>query len=135
MAVARIESFKYVGSAVLKGGEVMKLGSNQGEVDVATAATDVVVGVAAHGVTAGNVTAQNLGVYLPGQVVKMIGSTTIALGARLAATTGGKVVTAATKNATGNTTVSYDIGRALEAAGSGGTDYISVLFWITEVNI
>lgn len=135
MAIARIESYKYVGSAALKGGEVLKLGSNQGECDVATAATDFPIGVAAHGVTAGNVTAQNLGVFMPGQVVKMIGSTTISLGARLAATTGGKVVTAAAKSATGNTTVSYDLGRALEAAGSGGTDLIAVHFWPTEVNV
>lgn len=108
----------YVGSAALTGGELLKMGTVKGQCDVATALTDVIVGVAAHAAPAGNTTAQNISVRTPGEgspTVSVIASAAISIGAALGATTGGKVVTV-TGNATGTATFEYIVGYAVEAA-------------------
>jgi hypothetical protein len=133
MAVQRRENWKYVGSSALTGGEFLKW-SAAGQCDLATAVTDKLVGVAAEACGAGNVTAQNISVILPGQTVQVIASAAISAGAYVMPTTGGKAVTASGKSGTGNTTVSWYAGYALEAAGAN-LDVIEIMFWPTEVNV
>ena len=129
MAILRTEAFKYVGATTLKGNELIKT-SVAGNCDLATAVTDKILGVAAHAA----VTNDSLGVLMPGQVVKGIASAAISYGANVSATAAGKLVTGAAKSVTGNTTVSYYLGWALEAAAADG-DIISWMFWPTEVNV
>lgn len=135
MATLRKESWKYVGSVALTGGECLKL-SSKDTLDIAGARTDVVFCVAAEACAAGNVTAQNIGVWplRTGETVQMIASAAISAGARVEATSNGLIVTAAAKNATGNTTVSYQLGYANEAAGASG-DVIDVICMVSEINV
>jgi len=134
MAIWGTQTFKYKSSTVLKGGELLSPGAAQGECIVATGPTSEILGVAAHASPAGNVTAQSLGVYLPGTVVKMIASAAISLNAKVVAAAGGQIVTGAAKSGTANATLSYYAGTALEAAANAG-EWIAVLFWPTEVNL
>jgi hypothetical protein len=119
MAVQRRLAWQYVGSTALTGGELLKY-SALGQVDLATALTDTIVGVAAEACAAGNVTPQNISILnwgnCPGTVT-VIASAAISAGAALGATTGGKVVTV-TGNATGTATFEYIVGYAAEAAGA-----------------
>lgn len=135
MATLRKESWKYVGSSALTGGELLKW-SAKDQVDVATAVTDKIVGVAAEACAAGNTTPQNIGVWplVTGTTVQVIASAAISAGAYVAVTTGGQVVTAAAKNATGNTTISYQLGFVNEAAGASG-DVIDLVCLLTEINV
>ncbi len=135
MATQQKQSWQHVGSGALTGGELMKF-SAANQVDVAGAATDKIVGVAAEAAAAGNVTPQNIGVFplRTGETLQVIASAAITAGAYLTATTGGKVVTAAAKSATGNTTVSWYVGIALEAAAADG-DVIEMLCMVSEVNV
>jgi hypothetical protein len=129
MATYRQESFKYVGAAALKGYEAMKY-SALGAVDLATALTDKIIGFASESAVQND----NIGVLLPGQVVKAQAGAAITAGAYLMVTTAGQVVTATAKSGTGNTTVSWYVGIALEAAAAAN-DIISILFFPTEVNV
>lgn len=126
MAAEKRRSWKYVGSAALKKGTLLKQATNAGECDVATGVTDLPIGVLLEDCAAGNTTAQNVGVgSTHGEVYKVIGSTTIAIGAALGATTGGKAVTI-----TLSTTYAQEwiFGHALTAAGAGGTDIVEMVY-------
>jgi len=127
----RQEAFIYNGSTVLKGGEVMKALAF-GTCDVATAVTDKILGIAVSAAPASS--NYNLGLYMPGQVVRMQASAAISFGAYVMPTTAGQIVTATAKNGTGNTTVSWYLGYALEAAANAN-EVIAVYFWPTEINI
>jgi len=136
MATMRKESWIYVGSAALTGGEALKF-SSKGKVDVATAVTDKPVGIAAEACAAGNTVGQNIAVWAPymAPTVQVIGSTTIAEGDYLSATTGGKMVTV-TPKATYEASVAEVIwGYANEAAGSGGTDVIEMVWFLTAQSL
>lgn len=100
MATQGKRAWKYVGSAALTGGEVLKWTAKD-TVDVATAVTDKVVGVAAEACAAGNVTAQNISVLTESDMptVQVIASAPITAGAYLTMAAGGKVVTAAAAGA------------------------------------
>jgi len=126
MAVEQIRTFLYVGSAAIKKGTMLKLGATEGQCDVATAVTDVPCGIAMQDAAAGNTTAQSIGIgCIEGEVYKVIGSTTIAIGAALGPTTGGKAVTI-----TLSTTYAQEWiwGIALTAAGAGATDIVSMRY-------
>ncbi len=135
MATQQKQSWLYVGSSALTGGELLKW-SAKDQVDIAGLVTDKIVGTAAEAVAAGNVTAQNVGVYplRTGETLQVIASAAITAGAFLSATTAGKVVTAAAKSATGNTTVSWYLGIANEAAAADG-DVIEMICQVSEVNV
>lgn len=135
MATYGKQSWKYVGSSALTGGELLKW-SAKGEVDIASAVTDKIVGTAAEACAAGNVTKQNISVHplINGTTVEVIASTAITAGAYVAVTTGGKVVTAAAKSATGNTTLSKQLGWVNEAAAADG-DVVDLVCEVTEVNV
>lgn len=132
MATLRKESWIYTGSAALTGGEALKFVS-KGKCDVATAVTDLPVGIAAEACAAGNVTGQNIAVWAPYAMptVQVIGSTTIAEGAVLAATTGGKMVTVVAQAAYA-AAFEFIWGYANEAAGSGGTDVIEMVWLMSN---
>lgn len=126
MAGQNWHSWLYIGSAAIKKGTLLKLGTVAGTCDVATAVTDVPAGVALEDVAAGNTINQPVGVgSMEGEVYKVIGSTTIAIGAALGPTTGGKAVTI-----TLTTTYAQEWiwGIALTAAGSGGTDIVEMRY-------
>jgi len=89
MAEARTESAKYVSSAALYVGCALTLGTVYKEVVVATATTDKPYGIAAQT----GVQNDNVGFLLPGQTVKAVASAAIAIGALVAPTTAGKMVT------------------------------------------
>lgn len=128
MSVQERQSWKYVGSTALTGGEFLKY-SAYGKCDLATAITDIIVGVAAEACAAGNTTNQNISILNPANcpgTVQVIASAAISVGALLGVTTGGKVATV-TGNATGTATLEYIVGTAVEAAGADG-DVIEMLW-------
>lgn len=135
MATQARKSYRYVGSSALTGGELLKW-SAKDEVDLASAVTDKIVGTAAEACAAGNVTKQNITVFplITGSTLQVIASTAITAGAYVAVTTGGKVVTAATKSATGNTTLSKQLGWVNEAAAAD-LDVVEMVVEVLEVNV
>jgi hypothetical protein len=135
MATLGKQSWKYTGSAALTGGELLKW-TAKGECDVATAVTDKIVGTAAEATGAGNVVKQNISVHplINGTTVEVIAAGAITAGAYVAVTAGGKVTTAAGKSATGNTTLSKQLGWVNEAAAADG-DVVDLFCEVTEVNV
>jgi hypothetical protein len=135
MATMDKKSWKYEGTAALTGGELLKW-TAFGVCDIATAVTDKIVGTAAEACSAGDVVKQNITVHalINGRTLQMIASTAITAGAYVTVTTGGKIVTAAAKSATGNTTLSKQLGWANEAAAAD-LDVIEVVCEVTEVNV
>ena len=131
MATLGKQSWVYIGTSALTGGEFLKLHTVKGQVDLAGVVGDVLVGVASEAVPAGNVTPQNVGVWNPHNcpgTVQVIASTAISLGAVLGVTTGGKVVTV-TPNATGTATLEFIVGHAAEAAAADGN--VIEMLWPT----
>ncbi len=129
MATQGKQSWKYVGSSALTGGELLKY-SSKDTVDLASAVTDVIVGVAAEAVAAGNVTASNVGVWTPANcpgTVQVIASAAITAGVALGATTGGKVVTVTPKATYEASAVEFIVGYANEAAAADG-DVIEMIW-------
>jgi hypothetical protein len=129
VATEEKQAWLYVGSTALTGGEFLKLTSTKGQVDLASAVTDIVVGVVAEACSAGNVTPQNVSIKNPANcpgTVQVIASTSVSVLAPLGVTTGGKVVTVA-GNATGTATLEFIVGFAAEAAGADG-DVIEMLW-------
>lgn len=123
MAQYATESGKYVGSADLFVGCAVKLqGTNYKEIDVATAATDKPIGIAAQTGKQND----NVGYYVPGcGTVKAVASAAIAIGAMVACTTAGKMVTV-TKGGT-QTETNFVWGIAISAAAADG-DMFEMLF-------
>jgi hypothetical protein len=113
MASHRSEGGKYVnGSATaLPKYSAMKATSTAGEIDVATAISDIPFGISAEAAESGD----NVGVFLPGQTVKAVAGAAIAKNAYVTAAAAGQFVTC-TKNATPTTTPEFAWGYALTAA-------------------
>lgn len=131
MATQGKRSWVYIGSSALTGGELLKLHTTKGQVDLASAVTDKIVGVAAEAKPAGNVTPQNLQVLSPsdGPTVQVIASAAITLNDYLTVTTGGKVVTTTPKATYEASAVEVIVGTAIEAAGADG-DVIEMLWFV-----
>lgn len=131
MATLNKQSWIYVGTAALTGGEMLKW-SSKGKVDVAATTADFPVGIAAEACAAGNVTGQNIAVWMPNQysTVQVQASAAIAAGALVCAAAGGQAVTAVLK-ATYSTTITWLWGYANEAAAAQG-DVIEIV-WLTCV--
>lgn len=131
MATQGKNTWKYVGSAALTGGEALKW-SAKDKVDVATALTDKFVGFAAEACAAGNVTPQNISVNNPWNcpgTVQVIASAAITAGDYLTITTGGKVVTTTPKATYEASAVESILGFANEAAGAD-LDVIEMVWFI-----
>jgi hypothetical protein len=131
MATFNKQSWIYVGTGALVGGEMLKW-SSKGKVDVAAAVADIPVGIAAEACIAGNVVGQNIGVWMPEQftTVQVIASAAISAGALLTAAAGGQAVTCAAK-ATYVATAQWMWGFANEAAAAQG-DVIEMV-WLHSV--
>lgn len=124
------QAWAFIGTGALLKGTMLKLTAVAGECDVATAVTDVPCGIALENLAAdsGRATLKGASVGVgatEGAVYKVIGSTTIAILAALGPTTAGKAVTI-----TLSTTYAQEWiwGIALTAAGSGGTDIVSMRY-------
>ena len=124
------QPWSFIGTGAVKKGTMLKLSTVDGECDVATAVTDVPCGVALENLAADANRATLKGAPIgvgcaEGEIYKVIGSTTIAIGAALGPTTGGKAVTI-----TLSTTYAQEwiFGIALSAAGAGGTDIVRMRY-------
>ena len=120
----------FIGTGAVKKGTMLMLTTVDGECDVATAVTDVPAGIALEDLAADSARATTKGVSIgvgaeEGAVYKVIASTTIAIKAALAPTTGGKAVTI-----TLSTTYAQEWiwGIALSAGGAGGTDIVRMRY-------
>jgi hypothetical protein len=125
MATQGGHSWQFIGAASPKG-TMLKLGTVAGQCDIATAVTDLPCGVLLEDAAAGTSTPQNVAVgQVHGEIYKVVGSTTIAIGAVLGAAAAGEAVTI-----TLSTTYAQEwvFGVALTAAGSGGTDIVEMLY-------
>ena len=124
------QAWSFIGTGALKKGTMLKLTAVDGECDVATVVTDVPCGVALEDLPADANRATLKGAAVgvgaqEGDVYKVIGSTTIAIGAALGPTTGGEAVTI-----TLSATYAQDwiFGIALSAAGAGGSDIVRMRY-------
>lgn len=135
MATLNKQSWIYVGTAALTGGEMLKW-SSKGKCDVAAAVTDIPVGVAAEACAAGNVTGQNIGVWVPFGMptVQVIASTAITAGAYVTAAAGGQAVTAAPKATYEASVIEWVWGYANEAAAAQG-DVIEIVWTLTSQSL
>jgi hypothetical protein len=135
MATMGRKSYRYTGSAVLTGGELLKW-TAANECDIATAVTDKIVGVAAEACGAGDTIKQNINVIalVTGTTVQVIAAGALSAGAYVAVTAAGRVTTAAAKSATGNTTLSKQLGWLNEASGAAG-EVIEMVCEVQEVNV
>jgi hypothetical protein len=122
MATMGRRSWKYVGSSALTGGEVLKW-SAKDKVDLSTADTDVIIGVAGEACAAGDTTAQNISVISPTDepTVQAIAGASITAGLGVMPTTGGKVIT--------TTGTHFSFAYANEAAGADG-DVIEIVWCV-----
>lgn len=113
MAEYRTESGKYITATTLAvSGYGLKEGTNYKEVALATAATEVPVGVTVQSCIQND----NIGYAKGGQTVKAVASAAITKGVLIGATTGGKFVTV-TKGGV-QTETNYCWGKAHSAAGA-----------------
>lgn len=135
MATYGRTSYRYTGSAALTGGELLKW-TAANECQLATAVTDKIVGTAAEACGAGDVTKQNINVIplVTGTTVQVIAAGALSAGTYVAVTAGGQVTTAAAKSATGNTTLSKQLGWLNEAAGAAN-EVVEMVCEVQEVNV
>lgn len=127
---AGLQPWSFIGTGAVKKGTMLKLSTVEGECDVATAVGDVPCGIALEDLPAdanrATLKGASIGVGASeGDIYKVIGSTTIAIGAALGPTTGGKAVTI-TLSAT--YAQEWIFGIALSAAGAGGTDIVRMRY-------
>lgn len=113
MAEYRTESGKYITATTLAvSGYGLKEGTNYKEVALATAVSDIPVGVTLQSCVQND----NIGYAKPGQTVKAVAGAAVVKGVLLTVTTGGKFITAV-KTATPGT-VEFVWGKAHSAAGA-----------------
>jgi len=135
MATLRKESWIYVGTVALLGGELLKW-SSKGKVDIAAAVGDIPVGVAAEACAAGNVTGQNIGVWVPYQfaTVQVQASAAITAGNFITAAAGGQAAGIAAPKATYVTSFQFIWGYANEAAAAQN-DVIEMVWLLSVASI
>lgn len=124
------QAWQFIGTGAVKKGTLLKVGAVENECDVATAVTDIPCGVALEDLPAdaGRATGKGASIGVgcnEGEVYKVIASTTIAIGAALGPTTGGKAVTITLSTIYAQ---EWIFGVALSAGGAGGTDIVRMRF-------